>query len=291
MHHVVISPEVAVEKPGDGQHAIIGTLATRRKVMTLETADLDPETYWKRRRNLVEGKVHLSNLKEEFAREPSNYMVLNGAVADALLKKALDREAIVIQTGAGQIITRGGDLLRTDGPDDYVYLRDKACPECHRFLDDCPGHDRPQPQECPLCGKEQHEGECQASPPPEPPGHIQSFSSGLQPQPLNVLGAELRRHMDRQGVTSAEIETLTLGGDRADFIGFVVWVGRSERQSNRVLRVATRRGLKRHCQRYGRFRVVNGHEPDRASTGADGGVQRDERVRDCPRRRQFDGTN
>lgn len=224
MHHVVISPEVAVEKPGDGQHAIIGTLATRRKVMTLETADLDPETYWKRRRNLAEGKVHLSNLKEEFAREPSNYMVLNGAVADALLKKALDREAIVIQTGAGQIITRGNDLLRTDGPEDYVYLRDKSCPECHRFLDDCPGHEGPQPQECPLCGKEQHEGECQASPAlaPEPPGQIPSFSSGLQPQPLNVLGAELRRHMDRHGATSAEIETLTMGGDKADFIGYVV---------------------------------------------------------------------
>ena len=224
MHHVVISPEVAVERPGDGQHAIIGTLASRRKVMTLETADLDPETYWKRRRNLAEGKVCLSNLKEEFAREPGNYMVLNGAVADALLKNALDRQAIVIQTGAGQMITRGNDLLRTDGSEDYVYLRDKSCPECLRFLDDCPGHEGPQPQEYPPCGKEQHEGECQASPAPapEPPGQIPSFNSGLQPQPLNVLGAELRRHMDLHGATSAEIETLTMGGDKADFIGYVV---------------------------------------------------------------------
>ena len=165
MHHVVISPEVAVDKPGDGQHAIVETLAARRKLITLDTADLDPETYWKRRRNLIQGKVNLASMKEEFAREPGNYMLLNSAVADAILKKALDREAIIIQTGAGQTIARGNELLRTDDPEALVYLRDYACPDCHRYRDDCQCG-KEEPQLCPLCGKEQHTGECGGTPPP-----------------------------------------------------------------------------------------------------------------------------
>ena len=218
MHHVVISPEVAVDKPGDGQHAIVETLAARRKLITFETADLDPESYWKRRRNLMQGKVNLVSLKEEFAREPGNYMLLNNTVADNILKKALDREAITIQTGAGQTITRGNELLRTDDPEAMVYLRDNACPDCHRYREDCQCG-KEQPQLCPLCGKEQHAGQCGGTQPPPPsPGGIPPFSSGLEPQPLNVLVMDLRRYMEQHKVTSADIGAVTLGSDKAEFI-------------------------------------------------------------------------
>ena len=240
MHHVVISPEVAVDKPGDGQHSIIQTLGTRRKLVTLDTADLDPESYWKRRRNLMQGKVNLVSLKEEFAREPGNYMLLNGAVADNILRKALDREAIVVQTGAGQTITRGNELLRTDDPEAVVYLRDKACPDCYRYQDDCQCG-KQKPQLCPLCGKEQHAGECEVSPPPQPPaGGIPSFSSGLEPQPLNVMVMDLRRHMEQHKVTSADISSITLGSDKADFINHLAsFLGQN---SNATVSYQLRRG-------------------------------------------------
>ena len=78
---------------------------------------------------------------------------------------------------------------------------------------------RQKPQLCPLCGKEQHAGECQgAPPPPPPPGTVPRFSSGLEPQPLNVLAANLRRHMEQHGVTTAEVDSIILGSDKADFI-------------------------------------------------------------------------
>ena len=222
MHHTLISPEVAVDKPGDGQHAIIQTLASRRKLLTQATADLDPELYWKRRNNLIQGKVRLANLKEEFAREPGNYMLLNGTVTDVILQKALDREAIVIQTGAGQTIAKGNELLRTDDPEAVVYLRTYACPKCLRHKEDCQcGKD--QPQLCPLCGKQQHDGKCETDPTPPPtPDGIPSFTSSLEPKPLNVLATDLRRHMEQHDVTLAELEAITLGGDKADFINHLV---------------------------------------------------------------------
>ena len=169
----------------------------------------------------MQGKVRLASLKEEFAREPGNYMLLNSAVADNLLKKALDREAIVIQTGAGQTITRGNELLRTDDPEAFVYLKDNACADCHRYRGECQCG-KEEPTLCPFCGKEQHAGECAArATPPVPHGIIPAFSSGLEPQPLNVLVTNLRRHMEQHEVTSADIGTVTLGSDKADFINFL----------------------------------------------------------------------
>ena len=221
MHRVLISPEVASEKPGEGQYAVMQILASRRKLITLETADLDPASYWKRRSNLLRGKVGLVSLKEEFAREPGNYMLLNNGVADALLRNALDRGAIVIQTGAGQTVTEGKELLRTDDPEAWVYLRDHACPDCLRHGDDCLCG-KEEPQLCPLCGKEQHPGQCEASQPQ--PSLFQAapaFNSGLEPRPLNVLAAEMRRHMEQHNVTAADIANVTLGGDKADFINFL----------------------------------------------------------------------
>ena len=219
LHHVLISPEVAAEKPGEGQYAVIQTLTSRRKLITLEGADLDPESYWKRRPNLRGGKVGLVSLKEEFAREPGNYMLLNGTVADALLRKALDWRAIVIQTGAGQTITEGRELTRTNDPEAVVYLRDNACPDCLYLRADCQCAEAPPspPQVCPHCGRAVHDGPCTTG----MLFAVPSFSSGLDPKPLNVLAAELRRHMQEHSVTIADIEKVTLGGGKADFINFL----------------------------------------------------------------------
>ena len=221
MHHVLISPEVASERPGEGQYAVIQTLTSRRKLITLENADLDPTSYWKRRSNLMRGKVGLVSLKEEFARGPGNYMLLNGGVADSLLRKALDRGAIIIQTGAGQTIAEGAGLLRADDAEAWVYLRDRACPHCLLYRDDC-RCGKEEPQVCPLCGKEQHTGQCETDQPQStlfeaPP----AFTSGLDPRPLNVLATELGRHMKQHNLTAADIANVTLGGDKAEFINFV----------------------------------------------------------------------
>ena len=221
MHHVLISPEVASERPGEGQYAVMQTLASRRKLITLENADLDPASYWKRRSNLMGGKVGLVSLKEEFAREPGNYMLLNGGVPDALLRKALDREAIVIQTGAGQTITEGKELLQTNDTAAWVYLKDHACRDCLRYRDDC-RCGKEEPQLCPLCGKEQHPGQCEANQPQRILFEAApAFNSGLEPQPLNVLAAQLRRHMEQHNLTAADIVNVRLGGDQADFINFL----------------------------------------------------------------------
>ena len=221
MHHVLISPEVASEKPGEGQYAVMQTLGSRRKLITLENADLDPASYWNRRNNLLGGKVGLRSFKEEFARGPGNYMLLNDGVADALLRNALDRGAIVIQTGAGQTITEGRELLRTYDQEAWVYLRDYACPDCHRHRDDC-RCGKEEPQLCPLCGKEQHPGQCEATQPQRSLFQAASaFNSGLEPRPLNVLAVEMRRHMEQHTLTAADIANVTLGGDKAEFINFL----------------------------------------------------------------------
>ena len=221
LQHVSISLEVASERPGDGQHAVLHTLKSRRKLIDPESADLNPETYWKRRGNLIRGKVSLESLKEEFAREPSNYMLLNGGVADALLRKALDREVIVIQTGTGQTMTTGGEFLRTDLPEAMVYLRAQACPECLCHLEDCRCEGK-LPHLCSSCGKEQHPGQCQILP-PQPPISPMSppFTSGIENRPLKVLAADMRRHMEQHSLTVADISSLSLFGDKADFIRFM----------------------------------------------------------------------
>ena len=220
MQYVVISPEVASEKPGDGQYAVIQTLSSRRKLITPQNPDLNP-TYWQERPNLRSGKIELKNVKEEFARVPSNYMLLNGSVADELLRKALDRSAIVIQTGAGQTITAGSEFRVTDDPQAWVYLRDKACDDCLHYQDDCVCS-REAPQYCPDCGNELHPGQCQS----EDLGRslfdvAPSFSSGLEPQPLNVLAADLRHHMEQHGMSTEDVAYVKLHGDKAEFINFV----------------------------------------------------------------------
>ena len=216
LQHTVISAEIAAEKPGDGQYAVIKTLADRGKLLTADTADLDPESWWGRRHNLMAGKVRLAAFKEEFAREPGNYMLLNAPAADALLRKALERQAVVIQTGAGQIITQPQELVRTDDPEADIYLRDKACPDCWRYQPDCvcqapPSIDHDRGQERPAGG-----GETASS-----PEHIPPYASGMELQPLNVEAGELRRHMEQHQATAADIAALTLLGEQAEFVNFV----------------------------------------------------------------------
>ena len=220
LQHTVISAEIAAEKPGDGQYAVIRTLANRGKLLTDETADLDPESWWRRRRNLNEGKVGLAAFKEEFAREPGNYMLLNKAAADALLRKALEREAVIIQTGAGQIIARPGELVHSDDPDAVIYLAANACPNCRHYQPECDCRTAPT-QLCSNCGLEPHPGPCAGAPPPALPSAIPPYYSGMTLQPLNVEASELRRHMEQHRAAAADIAALTLQSDRADFVNFV----------------------------------------------------------------------
>ena len=221
LQHTVISAEIAAERPGDGQYAVIRTLTDRGKLLTADTADLDPESWWRRRRNLNEGKVRLAAFKEEFAREPGNYMLLNREAAEALLRKALERQAVYIQTGAGQIIARPQELARTDDPDAAIYRADKACPDCWHYQPECVC--APGPELCPDCGLEQHSCSCGAKPPPAPPppDHIPAYNSGMTLQPLNVEAHELRRHMERYHATAADIASLALQSDSAEFVNFV----------------------------------------------------------------------
>lgn len=216
----VISPEVASEKPGEGQYAVIQTLSSRRKLITPQNPDLNP-TYWQDRSNLRSGKIDLIALREEFARVPGNYMLLNGTVADELLRRALDRGALVVETGAGQIISSGSDFHVTDDSKAKVYLRENACEVCLHHQDDCVCS-REETQPCPDCGKELHPGQCE-------PGCTDrllfdagpEFSSGLGVQPLNVLVAELRRHMEQHDLSIEDIAYVKLKGDKAEFVNFI----------------------------------------------------------------------
>ena len=217
-----ISPDAASESPGDGQSAIIDTLRNRRKLIMLDNADLDAEMYWSKRHNLLGGKVGLSNVKEEFAREPGNYMLMNDQVAMRLFRNALDRGALVVQTGSGQIIRTGDSLVQSDDPEIMVYLSDQACPDCYHHTSECQCG-KPEPQVCALCGMAQHPGPCEIREPDPGPYSfgVPGFSSGFEPKPLNVLVKDLRLHMGEHDVTSSDISTITLGGDKADFINFI----------------------------------------------------------------------
>ena len=220
MTHVRISQEAAVEAPGDGQRAIIEELRNRRKLIVLENADLDAEMYWSRRQNLANGPVNLASLREEFAREPGNYMLMNSGVAVALFRNALDRDSIVIKTGVGQIITSGDSLIHLDDAEAVVYLASQACPDCHHHTSECQCSE-PTPALCESCGRPQHPGAC-----PQPGGGkgpsevVQDFHSGLSPKPLNVLVNELRRYMEDNNFGVADIHSIGLLGANAEFINF-----------------------------------------------------------------------
>lgn len=220
-----ITPDDAAERPSEGQHAVIKTLQGRRKLLVEESASLDGEMHWNQRRNLRNGKARLSALKEEFAREPRNYMLLNKAVVDRLFRNALDMGFLIIQTGVGQIITSSASLVHTDDSEAMVYLRSNACNDCLKYEDDCQCNaPSPGANLCSNCGEAQHPGACRAEPPyPPPPGtqNTPAFDSGMEIKPLNVLANDLRRHMEDNEVNAADIDEMTLSSDSADFINFI----------------------------------------------------------------------
>ncbi len=214
LQYVPISPEVAAERPGDGQHAVVHTLTSRRKLVTQERADLDPESYWQRKLGRRNGEVSLSELREEFAREPGNYMLLDRTVFGTLLRNALDREAIVVQTGTGQTIVHGRDLARTDYPDAFVYLKEHFCTQCNHAQKECQCS-RP-PRLCPRCGKPQHAGDCKVV-----RKTIPNFTSGLELLPLKVLAQNLRDHMKLHEASTKDIDFIVLRSDKAEFVTFM----------------------------------------------------------------------
>ena len=220
-----ITQDDASEVPSQGQHAVIKTLRGRSKLLMRDSANLDGEMYWNTRPNLRNSKALLSGIKEEFGREPRNYMLLNKAVSDQLFRNALDMGFLVIQTGAGQIITASNSLVHTDDPDAMVYLRTNACDDCHRYKDDCQCN-APQlrrVQLCIDCGKPLHPGACEQDAPTAPTGSpfIPDFSSGLDAKPLNVLAGDLRLYMADNDMTTVDIDVLILSGYKAEFINFI----------------------------------------------------------------------
>ena len=219
-----ITPDDASEAPSQGQHAVIKTLRDRSKLLMRDSASLDGEMYWYKRNNLKNGKALLSGIKEEFAREPRNYMLLNKAVSDQLFRNALDEQFLVIQTGVGQIITEPNSLVHTDDPGAMVYLRTNSCDACHKYKDDCTCNaPQPQAQLCIYCGKQLHPGACEEDTPTVPAGSpfIPNFSSGLEARPLNVLAGDLKIYLADNDITTADIDVLILSGYKAEFINFI----------------------------------------------------------------------
>ena len=96
----------ATEHVGNGQRAVIDQLCFDGKLLVPGSADLNPETVWARRNNLRSGKVTLQSLREQFARGPSEYKLLNRDTAVELFRNGLRRDAIRIETGAGEVLNR-----------------------------------------------------------------------------------------------------------------------------------------------------------------------------------------
>ena len=216
LQHQRISPELAAERPGDGQFALIRTLIDRRKLVTADNAELNPETYWAKRINLAKGKVPLTDIREEFAREPGNYMVPNDTVALTIFRKGLDSGELIAQTGSGQVIQEGSRLVRLDYQGAYVYLASIACPTCHLPKSECQCNES-ESELCEKCGKAKHDGSCAEF---KQVGQIPDFRCEFKP--LNVAVKDLRRHLQDHDATLDELDSLTLYGENARFINFLV---------------------------------------------------------------------
>ncbi len=222
LQHVAISQEVAAEKPGEGQHAVIHTLVSRRKLLTPENADLDPDSFWSPRLQRQGGDVSLSNVLDKFAREPGNYMLLNRATAETLIRRALKREALVVQTGAGQTITDENGAFRLDDPEAALHLRNDFCLDCHHAKNECLCH-APKAHLYPQGGQPAHPGACAVDPESEDPGAdaLPRFDSGLDPQPLNVLVKQLGEHIEHHQGATADIKDIVLRGQGSEFINYL----------------------------------------------------------------------
>ncbi|MCY4653199.1 MAG: DUF499 domain-containing protein [Dehalococcoidia bacterium] len=213
----------ATEHVGDGQRAIINQLRTDGKLLMPGSADLNPGTFWASRNNLQHGKVKLHSLREQFARGPSEYKLLNLDTAIELFRNGLRRDAIRIETGAGDVLS-GNDLQAGHFADAeaYVYLYTSACENCQRHQDDCqcddaveprPGADAELP---PLIPPVQPVGG-QQEPQVYPPGKKIFRSDDLELEPFSALSSRLSSFMQDNDLTHADIETVELSGEGAGF--------------------------------------------------------------------------
>ena len=211
----------ATEHVGDGQRAIIEQLRLDGKLLVPGRADLNPETIWPRRNNLRSGKVMLQSLREQFARGPREYKLLNMDTAVELFRNGLRRDAIRIETGAGEVLT-GNDLQAAHfaDADAYVYLYSAACENCQRYQDDC---------QCDASGKQQPDpgSPIPLIPPVQPvdvpaepqvdPRRKVFRSDDLSVEPFSVLNSHLNSYMQDNDLTHSDIETVELSGEGASF--------------------------------------------------------------------------
>ena len=218
LQHIAMPQEVATTDVGNGQSAIIRTLLERRKLIGAENANLDPESYWKRRANLANGKVALASLRDEFARAPSNYTLLNRSVFDTLMRNALDADALVIKTGAGQIIMSGGDFVHSDDPNAEVYLRNNACPHCNEYEPDCGGKCQQKTKKVKEDEPEDNEYDPRKK---RTDVEIPDYAPAVGAEPMNVLKQNIRRHMQEHSADAGDVESVILYGADAAFITFV----------------------------------------------------------------------
>ena len=212
----------ATEHVGDGQRAIVEQLRLDGKLLAPNRADLNPETVWANRNNLQQGKVKLHWLREQFARGPSEYKLLNEATAVELFRNGLRRDAIRIETGAGEVLT-GDDLQAAHFADAeaYVYLYSAACENCQRHRDDCQcgASTGPQPDPgvaMPLIPPVQPAG-VQEAPHVDPQGGKVFQSDGLIVEPFSVLNSQLKSYMQDNDLTPADIDKIHLSGEGASF--------------------------------------------------------------------------
>ena len=216
-----ITPDDATEQPGNGQHAVKKAMESQRLIVEGRQANLSADMYWDKRANLRSGKMSLVALKEEFARQPGNYKLLDKSVALGLFQNALNTKALVIELGSGYRITRGESLVNIDDPKAMVYLAKNACDRCNAYEPECGCDTGPDEDLCEECGKALHPGACEELPAtPETPV-APDFNSGYNIQALNVLGQDLRRHMLDNGLTETDIDNVVVRGASAEFLTFM----------------------------------------------------------------------
>ena len=214
----------ATENVGDGQAAIINQLRTDGKLLVPGSADLNPETVWANRANLQNGKVKLQSLREQFARGPSEYKLLNTETVVELFRNGLRRNAIRVETGAGEVLT-GNDLQAVHFTDDeaYVYLYSATCENCQRYRDDClcdaPDDSRAGTDtDVPLFTPPAQISDGPAPYQVETPLGQKVFSSDdLELEPFSVLNSQLKSYMQDNDLIHGDIESVELIGEGPRF--------------------------------------------------------------------------
>ena len=214
----------ATENLGNGQQAIIEQLDIDSKLLKPGNADLNPETVWASRRNLQNGKVQLRSLREQFSRGPGEYKLLNTETAVELFRNGLQRNAIRVETSAGEVLT-GNDLQAAHLVDDeaYVYLHRFACERCQGYEPDCICDDEGEQQfeagpGLPLLKQPEHPDGVQELDQVPPSQDQKVFrSDDLEVEPFSVLKSQLNSYMQDNNLTHGDIEAVDLTGEGPRF--------------------------------------------------------------------------